>query len=464
MPNPFKILIVDDEFNVVESLADVLEQSHYQVGKAYSGEEALKILRNDPDYNLVIVDLLLPKMDGLELMAKIREQVEKRPALIVITGHGSVDSAVKAMKLGAEDYLLKPVNPEELLLIIEKERQRQQLVDQNAYFMQELCEKYKIENLVGRSSAMLDVFEKAKLLATSNAPTMIIGESGSGKELFANHIHYAGIRAQGPLIKVSCATLAPGVVESELFGHEKGAFTGAFYSKRGRIELADGGTLFLDEIGDIPLPSQTKLLRVLESQEFERVGSNRMRKSDFRIISATNHNLREDIKRGLFRSDLFYRLATVEIELPPLRERPEDILLLLDHFIQIYSQKTGKAIIGSTTDLLPVLAGYSWPGNVRELKNVVERAFVYCRENVIGIQHLPQYIHNPERKPLNLSELPIRSLEDLEKGLIELCLWEARGNRSQAAQKLGIARQTLQTKMKKYGLSSMEELEPGAEN
>jgi len=460
MPSRFKILLVDDDANLVESLADVLENKGYQAAKAYSGEAALQALRDDPTFDLAVVDLVLPQMNGLDLLNNIRSDLETPPAVVMITGYGSIDSAVKAMKLGAVDYLEKPVNPEALLFIIEKERDRQQLIDQNAYFMRELSERYRIENIIGLSPAMLEVFAKVKSIAASDAAILIVGESGTGKELIANHIHYSSARRKGPLIRVSCATLAPGVLESELFGHEKGAFTGATNAKPGRFELANDGTLFLDEVGDIPLPFQAKLMRVLQFMEFERVGGTKKLKSDFRIISATNHNLREDMRRDLFRRDLFFRLNTVEIDLPPLRERREDIPLLFNHFIQIYSRKMNKAIRGSSSELLPVLENYSWPGNVRELKNIVERALVYCKEDVIGIQHLPRYIYDPEPQGMDLSMLPARSLEEIEKRLVELCLWETKGNKSKAAQILGITRTTLLSKLKKHGISASEEDEP----
>ena len=456
MQSEFKILLVDDDANLVESLTDVLEARHFQITKAYSGEDAFKALQCEPSINLAVLDLILPKMSGLELLRKIRVELEIPPAVVMITGYGNVESAVKAIKLGAVDFLEKPINPEELLFIIEKERERQLLVDQNAYFMRELSKRYKIENIVGRSPAMMEVFEKVRSVAESEAPVLIVGENGTGKELIANHLHYSSARCRGPLISVSCATLAPGVLESELFGHERGAFTGAINAKPGRFEMANGGTLFLDEIGDIPLPFQSKLMRVLQFMEFERVGGTKMLKSDFRIISATNHNLSQSIRKGMFRQDLYFRLNTVEIKLPALRERREDIALLVGHFIQIYSRKTNKAIRGCTSELLSVLENYSWPGNVRELKNAIEHAFVYCREDTLGIQHLPRHIYDPDPLDLDLSMLPTRSLADVEQKLIELCLWENKGNKTKAAQALGINRTTLLSKMKVYGISADE--------
>jgi DNA-binding NtrC family response regulator len=447
----FNILLVDDDESLLESLADILEQKGYKVAKALSGEEALKILSADSNHHLIIADLRLPHMNGIELLEKVREQSEP-PEVIIITGQGSIESAVKAIKLGAVDYLEKPVNPETLLHLVHKEMQRQQMVDQNAYFMRELAGRYNIENIIGQSPAMQKVFYQIRTLASSEATVMITGESGTGKELIANHLHYTSERRKGPLVKVSCATLAPGVLESELFGHERGAFTSATNSRSGRFEQANGGTLFLDEVGDIPLSFQTKLLRVLQSQEFERVGGNRVQRSDFRLITATNHNLKEDIKKGTFREDLYYRLCVVQIEMPPLRHRKEDILPTVNHFIRIYRNKTNKRIDALDRAALTLLTKYDWPGNVRELKNAIESAFVYCNAEVILPNHLPVLIQTKERCPAELSGLPMRSLESLEKAMVILCLKEANGNKTLAAEMLDVTRSTLDSKIKKHNL------------
>lgn len=447
----FKVLIVDDDPDLLESVADVLKQKGYSTAKADSGEKALGMISEESHYNLALVDLKLPGMNGMEVLKKLKEEFSEI-AVIIITGHATIESAVNAMKLGAVDYLEKPVNPEELLLVVDKERKFQQLVNQNAYFMGELSRRYNIDNIIGNSSAMLEVFDKLEAVADSDSSLLITGESGTGKELIAHHCHYASSRKRGPLVKVSCATLSPGVFESELFGHERGAFTGAVRAKQGRFEMANGGSLFLDEVGDIPLSFQVKLLRVLQSMEFEKVGGTKPVKSNFRLISATNHDLRKDIESESFREDLYFRLNVVEIEIPPLRKRNEDIPLLLHHFIEIYSQKTNKRITRYADDALEVLQNYHWPGNIRELKNVVERAFVYCREEVIGIHHLPQHILSKSNGNLDLSRIPSRSLEEIEKELVNLCLSEAKGNRSHAAKMLGISRGTLHSKMKRYGL------------
>lgn len=455
MQKNFKILLIDDDPSLLESLADVLTLRGYSVDKATSGENGIKLLSGENHYNLALVDLLLPGKDGLEILKIIKDKFPKT-SVIILTGHATIDSVVSAMKIGAVDYLEKPVKPEALILVVEKERQFQQLVDQNAYFMSELSRRYNIENIVGKSPVMLDVFEKLRAIASTESSVLITGESGTGKELIAHHIHYTSWRRNAPLIKVSCATLAPGVLESELFGHERGAFTGAVNSKPGRFEMADGGSLFLDEVGDIPLSFQTKLLRVLQSMEFERVGGRKQLKSDFRLISATNHNLKEDIEKEVFRKDLYYRLNVVEIEIPPLRSRKEDIPYLLNHFINIYSLKTNKRITKYSDEALEAMQNYRWPGNIREFKNVVERAFVYCNEDIIGLQHLPQYLQSGQGKSFDLSQIPIRSLEKMEKALIELCLWEAKDNKSLAAKKLEISRSTLHSKIKKYQIDKLE--------
>ncbi|TKJ38548.1 hypothetical protein CEE37_12340 [candidate division LCP-89 bacterium B3_LCP] len=450
--NEFRILLVDDDEGFLESMADNLEDRGYDVDKALSSEEALKILSKNDNYNLAIVDLCLPGMDGIGLLKRLNKKyVNIRVAML--TGHGTVTAAVDAMKLGAIDFLQKPLHPEKLLIFVQKECERQQLVDQNAYFMAELCKRNNIDNIIGTSPAMLEVFKQVRDISDADSTVLITGESGTGKELIANHIHYTSRRKDGPFIKFSCAVLAQGVLESELFGHERGSFTGAVKLRRGRFESAHKGTLFLDEIGDIPLTSQVKLLRVLQSTEFERVGQSKSIKSDFRLICATNHDLMEDIDNRTFREDLYYRIRVLEIILPPLRNRREEISILVNHFIKIYSHQTNKRIRGISDEAMSILVDYDWPGNVRELKNAIESATVYCKGDVIDTHHLPHLIHTPKIGTLNLSQLPTRSLAEIEKELIALCLQEVKGNKTKAAGMLGISRPTLYDKMKKHGLT-----------
>jgi len=450
MYSEFRILLVDDEPEQLETLKDILHYSGYTVSVAESGKKALQLLAGEK-FHLAILDVVMPGMDGLALLERLRAE-HKSVTALMLTGNGTVDTAVRAMKFGAADYLLKPVNPEELLLTIARERERRVLVDQNAYFMAELSRRYGLENFVGRSPAMEEVFEKICTVAATDAAVLITGESGTGKELVACHIHYSGDRQGGPFVPVNCADLAHGVVESELFGHERGAFTGAVTSRAGRFERADGGTLFLDEVSDIPFPFQAKLLRVLQSKQFERMGGARRLKSNFRLISATNRDLHEGIREGTFREDLFFRLNVVEIELPPLRRRREDIPPLVDRFVRLYSEEMNKRIVGVTPEALAALEAYDWPGNVRELKNAIERAIVYCRDDRIGLEHLPSQVFHPARA-IDVRQLPTRNLDAVEKALIELCLLETGGNRTQAAKLLGIQRGTLRDKMIRYGLS-----------
>lgn len=458
MHTQFTVLIVDDNPIFLETTETILKIKGFGTDTATTGEIALNKLSNEEKYHLILLDLGLPDVNGLDLLEKIKEKNLETPVYI-ITGEEKIQTAVKAMKLGAEDYLVKPVKSEKLVALAEKERERQQIINQNAYFMSELSQRYNIENIVGQSKIMEEIFKRIEVISDTDTTVLITGESGTGKELIANHIHYFSGRRGGPLITVSCSVLAPSVFESELFGYEKGAFTGADKTYIGRFELAHGGTLFLDEIGDIPLPHQTKLLRVLQTKEFERVGSNKPINSDFRLIAATNHDLEEDVRRGLFREDLYYRLRVAEIVLPPLRLRKEDIPFLLRHFIEIYSNKTNKRIIGDVEEVKTIFEAHEWPGNIRELKNVVERAFVYHREKDIPIRHLQNYIHpSKHAKSIDLSHLPTRKLAEIEKALVELCMCETNGNKSRAAELLGIMRSTLQGKLSKYDLENSREV------
>jgi DNA-binding NtrC family response regulator len=455
MQTKFNVLVIDDDPTFLETAESILKIKGFGTSTAISGEKALAKISNEEKYHLVLLDLGLPDIHGLDLLEKIKEKHRELPVYI-ITGEEKIQMAVKAIKLGAEDYLVKPVKPEKLVALAEKEREHQQIIDQNAYFMSELSQRYNIENIVGQSRIMQDIFKRIEVVSDSDTTVLITGESGTGKELIANHIHYSSRRRSRPLVTVSCSALAPSVFESELFGYEKGAFTGAERTYIGRFELADGGTLFLDEIGDIPLQYQTKLLRVLQTKEFERVGGNKPISSDFRLIAATNHNLEEDVRKGLFREDLYYRLRVAEIVLPPLRQRKEDIPFLLKHFIDIYANKTNKCIVGSYDEVKDVFEAHDWPGNVRELKNVVERAFVYHQEKDIAIRHLPNYIHSSRSdQSIDLSHLPTRNLAEVEKALVELCMWESGGNKSKAAEMLGIMRSTLQGKLAKYDLEGV---------
>ena len=443
------ILIVDDDLELLESFNDVLEQNGCRVLKAESAEIAIEILGKSEDIDMAILDYKLPGMNGLALLKKLKE-MSPDISVIMLTGYGTVENAVEAVKLGANDYLQKPFKPEELVLLIEKTIEYRKLQGKTRYLLDELSSKFKIENIVGQSKAMKEVFEKIRDVAESDSSVMIVGESGTGKELIARHIHYASLRKDQRLVSVSCAALAPGLIESELFGHEDGSFTGSKYSKTGRLMSADNGTLFLDEVGEIPLLYQKKLLRVLDSQTFEKVGSDKSIKSNFRLISATNHDLLKDIGDNTFRADLYYRLNVVEIRTPPLVERKEDIPLLLDHFLKLFTKKMNKKIKGFSSRALATLQKHDWPGNVRELKNLVERATVFCKDDMIDSQLLPLHIQG--QADFNFSRLSTRSIQEVEKGLIAHVLWENDYNQKKSAEVLGISRSTLHSKIVRYQL------------
>ncbi|UCE20202.1 MAG: sigma-54-dependent Fis family transcriptional regulator [Gemmatimonadota bacterium] len=452
MRNTLNILLVDDEINMLEVMRDVLEAEGHCVTTVSSGYEALEKCEDDPPFDLIITDLKMPRMNGIELLEKVREKGSPIP-VVILTAHGTIGSAVEAVKKGAYDYILKPFKPDEIFGMIGRILERKNLLDDNLYFQKELSKAYGFETIIGTSSVMQDLFENIEKVARTDASVVLRGESGTGKELLAHIIHYASRRKNKRFVKVSCASLAEGVLESELFGHEKGAFTSAVTSKPGRFEVAHGGTLFLDEIGDIPLTTQIKLLRVLQTKEFERVGGTRTIKVDVRLISATNQDLEEKKKQGTFREDLFYRLHVVPILVPPLRERSEDIPILSEYFLRLFSDQTNKRIRGFSQKALELMSSYPWPGNVRELRNYIERATVFCQSDVIKPEDLPPVLmHHGDTGRLSLS-LESRSLCELEKKLIRTVLEEAQWNLTKAAGALQISRGTLYSKLKKYGLT-----------
>ncbi len=451
MPYNSKILIVDDEQPILDSLGDLLVQRGYSVGTAKSAEEALESLNESDSFDLALVDYLLPGINGIDFIKQIKQE-HPDLSIIMITGKGTISLAVEAMKSGVADFLEKPVNPEELHLIIKRELKYKHAIDQNAYFMAELARRSSIENIVGQTDSMLAIFEQVRQVAQTDASVLITGESGTGKELFAHHIHYCSRRKNGRLVQFSCVDLAPGIVESELFGHKKGSYTGAISTEKGRFEFADGGTLFLDEIGDIPLEFQPKLLNVLQSKQFTPIGGNRSFSSDFRLITATNKDLEQKIARDQFRSDLYYRLNVVEIKVPPLRDHKGDIPPLLNHFIKVYREKTNNPIRGITKAAQDMLMHYNWPGNIRQLKNAIEWAFVFCHEDLIDIGHLPSYVSDDNSK---LSLTPTQGCTNLaliEKDLILKCLQKTNWNKTHAADLLGINRNTLRSKIQRYGI------------
>lgn len=448
---PANILIVEDDKNTREGLSRVLKKEGYRVILSEDGTDALKKVRQE-NLDLVLTDLKLPGADGLKIL-KETKKLRPEMAVILITAYGTIESAVEAMQDGAEDYLTKPINVGRLKHLIRKTLEKQVLLLENIHLRQELRKRYKLENIIGQAPRMQSIFETIVQIAPTRATVLLEGESGTGKELLASAIHYNSSRAHKPFIKVSCASLSEGVLESELFGHEKGSFTGAISQRKGRFEMADGGTLFLDEISEIPRLTQIKLLRVLQEREFERVGGTKTIKLDVRLIAATNANLKEAIKKGKFREDLYYRLNVVDIVVPPLRARKEDIPLLVDHFLAKYSRENNKEIQGIPRTVLNTLLNYDWPGNIRELENAIERAVALCRGNTIDLKDLPSTLSLEEQQPSALSIEIGTSLRKVEKEVIIRTLSQVGGKRIKAAKVLGIGTSTLYRKMKELGLN-----------
>jgi two-component system response regulator AtoC len=440
-----KILVVDDEAIVRESLRDWLSDAGYQVFAAENGSHALDIMEKEK-LGIVIADLVMPGMDGIELMKRARE-LSPQTAVIIITAYGSIPTAIAAMKEGAYDYIEKPFCPEQAELLIRKLVERQRLIDENLALRQRLEERYRFENIIAKSHKMQQIFEVVRTVAQSNATVLITGESGTGKELIARAIHNLSPRRDKPFVAVSCAALPESLLESELFGHEKGSFTGAIARRKGRFELAHKGTLFLDEIGEMSANIQVHLLRVLEEREFTRVGGTEPIRSDVRLISATNRDLMDAVKEGEFRDDLYYRLNVVSIQLPPLRERAEDIPLLAQHFLNKFAVENQKGEITFSPDVMDFLMKYEWPGNVRELENAIERAVVLVKDSSITAADL-----SPQNLPSPNQASPEKSLKEVERNHIASILAETGGNYSRAAKLLGITRMTLHNKVKGYGL------------
>jgi two-component system response regulator AtoC len=442
-----KILVVDDEIVVRESLSDWLKDAGYQVFTAESGYEALEMIEKEKP-GIMIADLMMPGMDGIELMKKAREQ---QPGLevVIVTAYASIPTAITAMKEGAYDYIEKPFCPERAELLVRKLAEHQELLEENLSLRQRLDDHYRFENIITKSAKMQRVIEVIKVVAKSNATVLVTGESGTGKELVARAIHSQSNRHNKPFIAVSCAALPESLLESELFGHEKGSFTGAYAQKKGKFEFGEGGTLFLDEIGEMSANIQVHLLRVLEEKEFTRVGGNEPIKVDVRVISATNKDLRKAIEKQEFREDLYYRLNVVNVELPPLRERKEDVPLLAQHFLNKFASENRKEISGFSPEALEFLLDYDWPGNVRELENAIERAVILAKNSLITVDDLPQ-----ENLSLGYSIGSKKSIKEVEKEHILNVLRKTGDNYSEAARILGISRMTLYNKAKEYGFDS----------
>ncbi len=453
------ILVVDDEKNYPLILSAVLEEEGFEAIAAHSGAEALQILEQS-DVDLVLTDMRMPEMDGIELLQRIKDKDPDLP-VIMMTAHGTVEKAVEAMQKGAYNYILKPFDNEQLVVYVNKAISMYKMIKENRQLRNAIETRYSFGNLIGKSKAMQDVFETIRKVAPATATVLIEGESGTGKELVAKSIHFNSPRRNKPFVAVNCSALAENLLESELFGHERGAFTGAVARKKGRFELADGGTLFLDEIGELSPKLQVKLLRVLQEKVIERVGGIKPIAVDLRLIAATNKSLKREIQAGRFREDLFYRLNVVHLVLPPLRERLEDIRPLVAHFIKKYTAERNSEIAVTHVDqeVERLFFDYTWPGNVRELENVIERAMVMCPGSVIQLSDLPKDFRENVYKAthLRLEDLPANAnlyetLAHVEKSLIVQALQKANWVQSHAARILGIGKSGLNQKIKKYGL------------
>jgi DNA-binding NtrC family response regulator len=444
---PPRVLVVDDEAVVRSGIGRVMERQGLAVRLAASSEEALQLMAEEP-FAVALLDIRMPGMDGVELLKHIRRS-HPQTMVIMITGYPTMESAIECLKLGAVDYLVKPFRVDELETLILNAMQTLREGEQSTAVKGEVAEG--IGSLVGSSLAMQKVFAKIRRAAPSDSTVLISGESGTGKELVARAIHSLSPRAAREFVPVDCSALVETLLESELFGHVKGSFTGAYQTKHGLFELANQGTFFFDEISNLSLNIQAKLLRVIQEREFMKVGSQKRIKLDIRIIASSNRDLREAIRVGTFREDLFYRLSVIPIHLPPLRERKEDIPLLVEHFLDKYSEKSNRKVAGISRQALEMLAAYSWPGNVRELEHTIERILILEDGEVIQPEHLPAFISQRQGEFRVFSE-ELFSLDDLEKRYIQFVLRRTKGRRQEAAQILGIDRKTLGLKIKKYGL------------
>ena len=451
------VLIVDDEKNYPPIIAAVLQEEGYETLTANSGPEALEILKHS-DVDLILTDYKMPKMDGIELLERVKTEDTDLP-VIMMTAHGTVEKAVEAMQKGAYSYLLKPFDNDRLVLYANKANDMFRLIKENRQLRTAVASQYQFDNIIGKSKPMQDVFDKISKVAPTTATVLIQGESGTGKELAAKSIHFNSPRSNKPFVAVNCSALAENLLESELFGHEKGAFTGAVFMKKGRFELADGGTLFLDEIGELSQSLQVKLLRVLQEKIFERVGGIKPIAVDIRLIAATNKDLKEEVKQGRFREDLYFRLDVVNIVLPPLRERPEDIRLLINHFMKKYADErtSDVPVTGIDSEAQRLFHEYGWPGNVRELENVIERAMIFCPNSRIKPSDLPKDFKETMNYNIPLEDIPATAklydtLATVERRMIERALQRANYVQSHAAEMLGIGKSGLNQKIKKYKL------------
>jgi two-component system response regulator HydG len=445
------ILIIDDEKDQADAIAESLRKVGYTCSTSVSGNNVLDIIRRD-GIDVVVTDLVMQEIDGMEILKKTKEN-SPETEVILITGHGSVETAVTAMQKGAATYLLKPININHLRAVVDKVVEKQNIVRSNIELHKQLEEKFGFAGIIGNSQQMHRIFNILKQIASTTATVLVVGESGTGKELIARAIHYNGPRKNHPFVALNSAAISESLLESELFGHEKGAFTGALYQRKGKFEYANNGSLFLDEVGDMPLTTQAKLLRLIEDGRIVRIGSNESVKIDVRIIAATNKDLGELVKEGKFREDLYFRFNVICLRLPPLRERQEDIFLLMDSFIKEFSKKNSKNIKDISPDARKILFRYDWPGNIRELRNCIESMIVFNQNGVLDINDIPEHIYKSNRTALTGPVFPVGvTLDEMEKELMKNTLAYVGGNRGETAKILGIGERTLYRKLEKYDL------------
>lgn len=450
MKKVWPILVVDDEEVMCESMAAWLREDGYRVDTASNGQVALELAKKT-DYAISFIDLKMPGgMDGIETMMEMR-RIRPEASIIIITAYATVDTAIQAMKEGAQEYIVKPCHPQEISMLVSRILKLKKLQTENVILRKKISRSYKHHDIITKNPRMEEILSLTQDIASLRSTVLICGESGTGKELVARAIHYSGARAEKPFVSVSCAALTETLLESELFGHEKGSFTGAEGQTRGKFELADGGTMFLDEIGDVSPKLQADLLRVLQEKRFYRVGGTEEVSVDVRVIAATNKNLPEEVKSARFRDDLYYRLNVIEIRIPPLRERREDIPLLAEHFVQRIASELGKDISGISGDALKILIDYDWPGNVRELENVIERAIVTSRNGTLVDSDFTWLMQrNKASQEWDVPDVP---LSELERRAIIAVLERKHGNVKEAATSLGIDRSTLYDKLKRYEIT-----------
>ena len=455
-----QILVVYDDEVACSLLGEVLFEEGYYVKMVRSGREAVNMAEKE-FYDLVITDLKIPDLDGLSVLKTYKQKCPDTP-VIMITAFGSIESAIEAMKAGAFDYVSKPFREDEIKIVVRRALLQKRLQRENEQYRREFSRTYGLDQIIGRSPSMLEIYKTVAMVVNSRSTVLIQGESGTGKELIARAIHYNSPRSENPFVVVNCAALPEGLLESELFGHIKGAFTGAVTSKRGLFEEAENGTIFLDEIGDMSLPLQAKLLRVIQEREIRRLGSNELIQVDVRILAATNQPLEEKVEQGLFRQELLYRLRVVTIDMPPLRARRDDIPLLADYFLKKYSAEANKPVSAFSPQAMDLLCRYSWPGNVRELEHVIEQAVILTTNSAILPDDLPQQVHSHFSLDHDLPPFRLMKLDELQRHYLIRVLLETGGNKSEAARVLGIDRRTLYRMAGRYGikLSGEEETTP----